>query len=64
MQGHESTPRLTPGVDLAVLVVAVVLMLGGVVLMLTDTISAGIAISLIAVGIALVAIERLKRRKV
>ena len=62
MQGHVSTPRLTGGVDLAVLVVAVVLMLGGAVLMLTDVVSAGIAIPLITVGIALVAVEQIGKR--
>jgi hypothetical protein len=62
MQGHESTPRLTLGVDLAVVVVAVVLMLGGAVLMLTDVVSAGIAIPLITVGIALIAMEQIGKR--
>jgi hypothetical protein len=53
-------PRLTGRV---VLVVATVLMLGGAILMLADVISAGIAIPLIAVGIALVAIDGLDRRR-
>ena len=46
------------------LVVAVVLMLGGAALMLADIIGAGIAIPLIAVGIALsVAQRRLGRER-
>ena len=44
--------------DLALSAVAVVLMLGGAVTMVGGWIAAGIAIPLIAVGIALVAIDR------
>jgi hypothetical protein len=62
MQGHVPTPRLTRSVDLAVLVVAVVVMLGGAVLMLTDAVSAGIAIPLITVGTALVVMEQIGKR--
>ena len=63
---HELTPagpRLTGTTELVVLVVATVLMLGAAILMLTDAMSAGIAIPLIAVGIALVAIDQLDRRR-
>jgi len=56
-------PRLTGTTGRVVLVVATVLMLGGAILMLADVISAGIAIPLIAVGIALVAIDGLDRRR-
>jgi len=50
--------RQTPSRDLAVLAVAVVLMLGGAVTLVGGWIAAGIAIPLIAVGIALVAIAQ------
>ena len=56
-------PRLTGTTERVVLVVATVLMLGGAILMLADVISAGIAIPLIAVGLALVAIAGLDRRR-
>jgi hypothetical protein len=48
----------TPSRDLALLAVAVVLMLGGAVTLVGGWIAAGIAIPMIAVGIALVVIER------
>ncbi len=48
----------TPPRDLALLAVAVVLMLGGAVTLVGGWIAAGIAIPLIAIGIALVVIER------
>jgi len=48
----------TPTRDLALLAVAVVLMLGGAVTLVAGWIGAGIAIAAIAVGIALVVIER------
>lgn len=67
MQGHEVSPpvgpRPTPGAERAVLLGAAALMLGGAVLMLADIVSAGMAIPLIAVGIALVAIEQAARRR-
>jgi ABC-type xylose transport system permease subunit len=44
--------------DLALLAVAVVLMLGGAVTLVGGWIAAGIAIPMIAVGLALVVIER------
>ncbi len=56
-------PRLTPIADLAVQVAAVVLMVAGAALMLTDVLDAAIAIPLIAIGIALVAIERTDQRR-
>lgn len=55
-------PRLTPIADLAALVAAVVLMVAGAVLMLTDVLDASIAIPLIAIGIALVATEQASKR--
>ena len=45
------------------LVVAVVLMLGGAALMLADLVSPGIAIPLIAVGIALSVVAQSRRRR-
>jgi hypothetical protein len=67
MQGHDITPhagpRLTPTADVVVLVVAVALMLGGAGLLIADVIGAGIAIPLIAVGIALVAIVQMDKRR-
>jgi hypothetical protein len=48
----------TPPRDLALLAVAVVLMLGGAVTLVGGWIAAAIAIPVIAVGIALVVIER------
>jgi membrane-bound ClpP family serine protease len=45
------------------LVVAVVLMLGGAALMLADLVSPGIAIPLIAVGIALTVVAQHRRRR-
>ena len=67
MQGHDVTPhagpRLTPKADVVVLVAAVALMLGGAVMLIADAIGAGIAIPLIAVGIALVAIVQMDKRR-
>ena len=67
VQGHDITPhagrRLTPTADVVVLVLAVALMLGGVGMLLADVIGAGIAIPLIAVGIALVAIVQMDKRR-
>ena len=54
--------RLTPATDRALLVLAVVLMVAGVVMIFTDA-SAGIAIPAIAVGIALTAIVALHERR-
>jgi ABC-type xylose transport system permease subunit len=51
-------PGETPPKDLALLAVAVVLMLGGAVTLVGGWIAAAIAIPVIAVGIALVVIER------
>lgn len=48
----------TPPRDLALLAIAVVLMLGGAVTLVGGWIATGIAIPLIAIGIAMVAIER------
>jgi hypothetical protein len=48
----------TPPRDIALLAVAVVLMLAGAVTLVGGWIAAGIAIPMIAIGIALVAIER------
>ena len=45
------------------LVVAIVLMLGGALLMLADIVSPGIAIPLIAVGIALSVAQSRRRRQ-
>jgi hypothetical protein len=53
MKLRETRPR-----DLALLVVAIVLMLGGAVTLVGGWIAAGIAIPLITIGIALVVIER------
>jgi membrane-bound ClpP family serine protease len=52
-----------PPTEFLLLVVAVVLMLGGAALMLADLISPGIAIPLIAVGIALSVVAQSKRRR-
>lgn len=52
------TPGQTPPRDLALLAVAIVLMLGGAVTLVGGWIAAAIAIPVIAVGIALVVIER------
>ena len=54
--------RLTPAIDRALLVLAVVLMVAGVVMIFTDA-SAGIAIPAMAVGIALTAIVTLHERR-
>lgn len=51
-------PAETPPRDLALLAVAVVLMLGGAVTLVGGWITAAIAIPVVAVGIALVVIER------
>lgn len=48
----------TPRRDLALLAVAVALMLGGAATLVVGWIAAGVAIPVIAVGIALVVIER------
>jgi hypothetical protein len=55
--------RLTPVADLGVRVAAIVLMLAGAVMLVADLVSAGIAIPLIAVGIALVVVEQADRRR-
>lgn len=49
--------------EFLLLVTAVVLMLGGAALMLADIVSPGIAIPLIAVGIALSGIAQSRRRR-
>ena len=51
-----------PPTEFLLLVVAVVLMLGGAALMLADLVSPGIAIPLIAVGIALSVVAQSRRR--
>jgi hypothetical protein len=51
-----------PPSELLLLVVAVVLMLGGAALMLAELVSAGIAIPVIAVGIALTVFAQSRRR--
>ncbi len=51
-----------PQTEFLLLLVAVVLMLGGAALMLADLVSAGIAIPLIAVGIALSVVAQSRRR--
>jgi len=53
------SPHMAP-IDLALLSVAVLLMLGGAVLLVADVGSAGISISVIAVGIALTMIVQRK----
>jgi hypothetical protein len=55
---NEMKIEKTPPRDLALLAVAVLLMLGGAVTLVGGWIAAGMAIPIIAVGIALVAIER------
>ena len=52
-----------PPTEFLLLVVAVVLMLGGAALMLADLVGPGIAIPLIAVGIALSVVGQSKRRR-
>ena len=52
-----------PTTELLLLGVAVVLMLGGATLMLADLIGPGIAIPLIAVGIALTVVARSRRSR-
>jgi hypothetical protein len=52
-----------PPTKFLLLVVAVVLMLGGAALMLADLVSRGIAIPLIAVGIALTVVAQSRRRR-
>ena len=49
--------------EFLLLVMAVVLMLGGAALMLADMVSPGIAIPLIAVGIALSVVAQSRRRR-
>ena len=48
----------TPARDLALLTIAVVLMLGGAVTLVGGWLATGIAIPLIAIGVALVVIAR------
>jgi hypothetical protein len=55
--------RHIPLTELLLLVLAVVLMLGGAALMLVDLVSPGIAIPLIAVGLALSVVAQSKRRR-
>lgn len=52
-----------PPTEFLLLVVAVVLMLGGAALMLGDMVNPGIAIPLIAVGIALSVVAQSRRRR-
>ena len=52
-----------PRTEFLLLVVAVVLMLGGAGLMFADLVSPGIAIPLIAVGIALAVVPQSRRRR-
>jgi hypothetical protein len=54
--------RLTPAADFTLLTVAVILMLGGAVMLLVG-VSTGIAIPLIAVGIAVTAIVEIDKRR-
>ena len=65
--GHESIPTGGPNfsddADMLVLMLAVLLMLGGAGLMLAEVVSAGFAIPVIAVGIALLAIEQVDKRR-
>jgi hypothetical protein len=56
-------PRLTPLVDLVVLAAAIVLLLAGAALMLTDMLAASIAIPVITIGVALLAIARTDKRR-
>ena len=53
----------TPPRDLALLATAVVLMLGGAVVLIPEWIAASIAIPVIAIGIALVVIEQADIRR-
>jgi hypothetical protein len=53
----------TPLIDLAFLAAAVVLMVGGAVVLVGDWVSAGIAIPAIAIGIALVVIGETDARR-
>ena len=55
--------RHMPVTEFVLLVVAVVLMLGSAALMLADLASAGIAIPLIAVGVALSVVLQSRRRR-
>ena len=52
-----------PPVEFLLLVVAVLLMLGGAALMVADLVNPGIAIPLIAVGIALSVVAHRRRRR-
>jgi hypothetical protein len=67
VSGHEimpvGGPRLSEAADCALVGTAIVLMLGGASLMLADVVGAAIAIPIIAVGIALVAIEQVDKRR-
>lgn len=57
-EGESIKRGQTPPRDLALLAVAIVLMLGGAVTLVGGWIAAAIAIPVIAIGIALVVIER------
>jgi hypothetical protein len=67
MSSHDITPvsgpRLSESADCALLGTAIVLMLGGAILMLAEVVSAAIAIPIITIGIALVAIEQIDKRR-
>ena len=52
-----------PLVDLVVLAAAIVLLLAGAALMLTDVLTASIAIPVIAIGVALLAIVQTDKRR-
>jgi hypothetical protein len=54
---------LTPAADLTLLTAAVILMLGGAVMLLVGMVGDGIAIPLIAVGIGVTAIVELDKRR-
>ena len=57
-------PQRMPLSDLALLTVAILLMLGGAAALVADVVGAGIAIPLIAIGIALtIVIQNRKRRQ-
>ena len=53
---------LAPWIDIPLRVIAVVLMLGGVVMIFTD-VSTGIAFPVIALGIALTAVVEVEKRR-
>jgi hypothetical protein len=52
-----------PLVDLVVLAAAIVLLLAGAALMLTDVLAASIAIPVITIGVALLAIVQTDKRR-